>query len=94
MIAPMVDCKRLLLCQLLSSCLLTNLQRSLLQILTTEEREVSVVGKAIHLDNTLQRHVGLRKQALNLDNTLFLHPAIRRIVELLLKHIVALCNYP
>lgn len=77
-----------LLCCFLSTCFFTDFQRCLLQILAAEECEVSVVSKTVHLDDALQGHVCLGKQTLNLDNTLFLHPAIRRVVELLLEHIV------
>ena len=76
----------------LGACLLTNLQRSLLQILTAEERKVTVVGEAIHLDDALKRHIGLGKQTLNLDDALLLHPAVRSIVELLLEHIIKVLN--
>ena len=51
-----------------------------------------MVSEAIHLDDALKRHIGLGEEALNLDDTLLLHPAIRRVVELLLEHIVEVLN--
>ena len=53
---------------------------------------MTVVGEAVHLDDALKRHIGLGEEALNLDDTLLLHPAIRRVVELLLEHIVEVLN--
>ena len=74
------------------ACLLTDLERCLLQVLAAEESKVTVVGKAIHLDDALQWHVCLREQALDLHDTLLLHPAVGRVVELLLEHIVEVLN--
>lgn len=76
----------------LSTCLLTNLQRSLLEILAAEEGKVSMICETIHLDDALQRNISLGKQVLNLNNALLLHPTIWSIVELLLKHIVEMLD--
>ena len=76
----------------LSTCLLANLKRSLLQILTTEQGKVAMVREAIHLDNALEWHVGLGKQVLDLNDALLLHPAIWRVVELLLEHVIEVLN--
>ena len=70
------------------ACLLTNLERSLLQVLAAEESKVTMVSETIHLNDALQRHVGLSEQSLNLHDTLLLHPAVWRVVELLLEHVV------
>ena len=82
----------LLLCLAECACLLADLEWSLLKVLAAEERKVTVVGEAIHLDNALKRHIGLGEETLNLDDTLLLHPAIGSVVELLFKHIVEVLN--
>ena len=75
----------LLLTLTLSTCLLTNLQRGLLQILTAEQRKVTVVSKAIHLNDSMNemgshkdRHQKIGEGNIGLDamKRIINHPAL------------------